>query len=263
MALSPALSDLLSLEGQVALVTGAASGIGRGTALRLAEAGAAVLVLDINEAGGQETARLIEAAGGRAAFQRCDVRQEADCKAAAEAAMARFGRIDILFNNAGIAIRKNALDLLESEWDLALGVMLKGVYLLTRQVVPFMIQGGRGGSIINTGSGWALKGGPDALSYCAAKGGVWNMTRAMAIDFGRHRIRVNAVCPGDIDTPMLRSECAQLGGDEARFMEEAAARPLHRVGTPQDVANTVLFLASGLSAWVTGTHVVVDGGGIA
>jgi len=263
MPLAPALSDLLSLEGQVALVTGAASGIGRGTALRLAEAGAAVLVLDINEAGGQETARLIEATGGRAAFQRCDVRQEADCKTAAEAAMARFGRIDILFNNAGIAIRKNALDLLESEWDLALGVMLKGVYLLTRQVVPFMIQGGRGGSIINTGSGWALKGGPDALSYCAAKGGVWNMTRAMAIDFGKHRIRVNAVCPGDIDTPMLRGECAQLGEDETKFMEEAAARPLHRVGTPQDVANTVLFLASGLSAWVTGTHVVVDGGGIA
>lgn len=263
MTLAPALSDLLSLEGQVALVTGAASGIGRGTALRLAEAGAAVLVLDINEAAGQETARLIEAAGGRAAFQRCDVRLEADCKAAAEMAMARFGRIDILFNNAGVAIRKNALDLLESEWDLALGVMLKGVYLLTRQVVPFMIQGGRGGSIINTGSGWALKGGPDALSYCAAKGGVWNMTRAMAIDFGKHRIRVNAVCPGDIDTPMLRSECAQLGEDETKFMEEAAARPLRRVGTPQDVANTVLFLASGLSAWVTGTHVVVDGGGIA
>ncbi|MBI1753741.1 MAG: SDR family oxidoreductase [Acidobacteria bacterium] len=263
MPLAPALSDLLSLEGQVALVTGAASGIGRGTALRLAEAGAAVLVLDIQEAGGQETVRLIEAAGGRAAFQRCDVRLEADCKAAAEAAMARFGRIDILFNNAGVAIRKNALDLLEAEWDLALGVMLKGVYLLTRHVAPFMIQGGRGGSIINTGSGWALKGGPDALSYCAAKGGVWNMTRAMAIDFGKHRIRVNAVCPGDIDTPMLRSECAQLGEDETRFMEEAAARPLHRVGTPQDVANTVLFLASGLSAWVTGTHVVVDGGGIA
>lgn len=263
MPLAPALSDLLSLEGQVALVTGAASGIGRGTALRLAEAGAAVLVLDIQEAGGQETVRLIEAAGGRAAFQRCDVRLEAECKAAAEAAMARFGRIDILFNNAGVAIRKNALDLLESEWDLALGVMLKGVYLLTRHVAPFMIQGGRGGSIINTGSGWALKGGPDALSYCAAKGGVWNMTRAMAIDFGKHRIRVNAVCPGDIDTPMLRSECAQLGEDETRFMEEAAARPLHRVGTPQDVANTVLFLASGLSAWVTGTHVVVDGGGIA
>jgi len=263
MTLSPALSNLLSLEGQVAVVTGAASGIGRGTALRLAEAGAAVLVLDINETGALETVQRIEAAGGRAAFRRCDVRVEADCKAAAEEAMARFGRIDILFNNAGIAVRKNAVDLLEQEWDLVLDVMLKGVYMLTRQIVPFMIQGGRGGAIINTGSGWSLKGGADAVSYCAAKGGVWNMTRAMAIDFGKHNIRVNAVCPGDIDTPMLRSECAQLGEDETKFMEEAAARPLHRVGTPEDVANAVLFLASGLSAWVTGTHVVVDGGGIA
>jgi NAD(P)-dependent dehydrogenase (short-subunit alcohol dehydrogenase family) len=263
MSLSPDLARLLSLEGKVAITTGAASGIGRGTALRLAEAGATVLVLDINEAGGQETVRLIEGAGGKAAFQRCDVRVEADCKAAAEAAMTHFGRIDILFNNAGIAIRKNAINLLEQEWDLVMDVMLKGVYMLTRQVAPFMIQGGRGGAIINTGSGWSLKGGADAVSYCAAKGGVWNMTRAMAIDFGKHQIRVNAVCPGDIDTPMLRSECAQLGEDETKFMEEAALRPLHRVGTPQDVANAVLFLASDLSAWVTGTHVVVDGGGIA
>jgi NAD(P)-dependent dehydrogenase (short-subunit alcohol dehydrogenase family) len=140
--------------------------------------------------------------------------------------------------------------------------MLKGVYMLTRQVVPHMIAAGAG-SIVNTGSGWSLKGGARAVSYCAAKGGVWNMTRAMAIDFGPRNIRVNAVCPGDIDTPMLRSECAQLGEDEAAFMEEAAARPLHRVGTPEDVANAVLFLASDMSAWVTGTHVVVDGGGIA
>jgi NAD(P)-dependent dehydrogenase (short-subunit alcohol dehydrogenase family) len=125
-----------------------------------------------------------------------------------------------------------------------------------------MIRAG-GGSIVNTGSGWSLKGGPRAASYCAAKGGVLNLTRAMAIDFGPHNIRVNAVCPGDIDTPMLRGECAQLGEDTRTFMEEAAARPLHRVGSPEDVANAVLFLACGLSTWVTGTHLVVDGGGIA
>lgn len=262
MSIHSKLAGLLSLEGKVAVITGAASGIGRGTARRLAEAGAAVLVLDINEAGGQDTVREIIDAGGKAAFLRCDVRVEADCRRAAEEAAARFGRIDILFNNAGVAIRKTALDLEEGEWDLVLDVMLKGAYMLTRQVVPHMIKGG-GGSIINTGSGWALKGGPRAVSYCAAKGGIWNMTRAMAIDFGRHNIRVNAVCPGDIDTPMLHSECAQLGENEKAFMEEAAVRPLHRVGTPEDVANAVLFLASGLSTWVTGTHVVVDGGGIA
>ncbi len=257
------IQKLISLEGSVAMVTGGASGIGRGTALRLAEAKATVLVLDIDEAGGGETVKLIEAGGGRAAFRRCDVRVEADCRAAAEEAMSRYGRIDILFNNAGIAVRKNAVDLLEQEWDLVMDVMLKGVYMLTREVVPHMIQAGRGGAIINTGSGWSLKGGANAVSYCAAKGGVWNMTRAMAIDFGKYNIRVNAVCPGDIDTPMLRSECAQLGEDEKKFMEEAAARPIGRLGTPLDVANAVLFLASGLSTWVTGTHVVVDGGGIA
>jgi NAD(P)-dependent dehydrogenase (short-subunit alcohol dehydrogenase family) len=140
--------------------------------------------------------------------------------------------------------------------------MLKGAYLLTRHAVPHMIRAG-GGSIINSGSGWSLKGGPRAVSYCAAKGGIWNMTRAMAIDFGRHDIRVNAVCPGDVDTPMLRSECAQLGEDPRAFMEDAASRPIHRVGTPEDVANAVLFLASDLSRWITGTHLVVDGGGIA
>ena len=262
MSNHPNLDGLLSLQGKVAVITGASSGIGRGAAQRLAEAGAAVLILDINEAGGQETVRAIQSGGGTAAFLRCDVRVEADCKRAAEEAMRLFGRIDILFNNAGVAIRKTALELEEREWDLVLDVMLKGAYMLTRQVAPHMIQAG-GGSIINTGSGWSLKGGGQAVSYCAAKGGLWNMTRAMAIDFGRYGIRVNAVCPGDIDTPMLRSECAQLGEDETQFMEEAAARPLHRVGTPEDVANAVLFLASDMSTWITGTHIVVDGGGIA
>ena len=221
MSLAPSLVGLLTLDGKVALVTGAASGIGRGIALRLAEAGAAVMVLDVNEDGGRETVRVIQEAGGQAAFQRCDVRSQEDCRRASEETIHRFGRIDILCNNAG------------------------------------------GGSIINTGSGWALKGGPRAASYCAAKGGVMNLTRAMAIDLGRHWIRVNAVSPGDIDTPMLRDECAQLGEEPKAFMAESAVRPLHRVGSPEDVANTVLFLASGLSTWVTGTHVVVDGGGIA
>jgi NAD(P)-dependent dehydrogenase (short-subunit alcohol dehydrogenase family) len=125
-----------------------------------------------------------------------------------------------------------------------------------------MVKNG-GGAIINTGSGWALKGGPQAASYCAAKAGVWNLTRAMAIDHGQSNIRVNCVCPGDVDTPMLRSECSQLGADPVSFMREAASRPLARVGTPEDVANAVLFLASEMASWITGTQVVVDGGGLA
>ena len=140
--------------------------------------------------------------------------------------------------------------------------MVKGAYLLSRHVIPIMVRGG-GGSIINTGSGWSLKGGPKAASYCAAKGGILNLTRAMALDHGKDGIRVNCVCPGDIDTPMLRGECVQLGEDMEAFMKEAAARPIARVGTPEDVANAVLFFASDLAKWVTGAHLVVDGGGTA
>ena len=262
MPMAPSIAGLLSLESRVALVTGAASGIGRGIARRLAEAGAAVLALDIDEKGGRETVRMILDAGGQAAFQRCDVTARADCRQAAQEAVTRFGRIDVLCNNAGVCIRKTVLDLEEAEWDRALDIMVKGTYLLSREVLPHMIAGG-GGSIINTGSGWALKGGPSAVSYCAAKGGLLNMTRAMAIDHGAKGVRVNAVCPGDIDTPMLRDEWAQLGTDPAASLAESAARPIPRVGTPEDVANAVLFLASGASTWVTGTHLTVDGGGTA
>ena len=125
-----------------------------------------------------------------------------------------------------------------------------------------MIRSG-GGSIINTGSGWSLKGGAKAVAYCAAKGGILNLTRAMAIDHGRDNIRVKCVCPGDVDTPLLAGECAQLWEDRDSFMKDAANRPLNRVGMPDDIADAVLFLASDLSRWITGTHLVVDGGGLA
>lgn len=255
-------AELLSLQGKVAVVTGAASGIGRGIALRFAEMGAFVAVLDIDSGHGHETVAQIESSGRQAVYCKCDVRSAADCRHAVETVIDRKTRIDILCNCAGVAIRKNIVDLTEDEWDLALDVTLKGIYLLSREVVPHMIRNG-GGSIIHIGSGWSLKGGPSAASYCAAKGGVVNLTRAMAIDHGRHNIRVNCVCPGDVDTPMLRSECAQLGEDPGKFMQESANRPLQRVGTPADVANAALFLASAMSSWITGAALVVDGGGLA
>jgi len=244
------------------MVTGAASGIGREIAIRVAEMGAFVSALDIDAKKGEETAAEIRSQGGEALFTRCDVRSASDCHRATDAVIEKWGRIDILCNCAGIAIRKDVVDLTEDEWDRALDVTLKGIYLLSHEVIPHMIRGG-GGSIVNIGSGWSLKGGPRAAAYCAAKGGTVNLTRAMAIDHGMQNIRVNCVCPGDIDTPMLRSECAQLGEDAQAFMREAANRPLARVGTPDDIANAVLFLASPMSGWITGAALVVDGGGLA
>ncbi len=240
------------------MVTGAASGIGRGIAVRLAQMGAFVAALDIDEEKGETAVQEL----GSGLFLKCDVRSAAECKSAVDSVIRSKGRIDILCNCAGIAIRKDIVDLTEEEWDRALDITLKGVYLLSREVVPHMIRSG-GGSIINVGSGWSLKGGPRAASYCAAKGGVVNLTRAMAIDHGKQNVRVNCVCPGDVDTPMLRSECDQLRENRDAFMKEAADRPLGRIGTPEDVANAVLFLASPMASWITGAALVVDGGGLA
>lgn len=255
-------ASLLSLEGTTAIVTGAASGIGRGIALRLAEMGAFVFVLDIDEANGRATVGAIEGHGGRAEFLLCNVSRASDCHAAVRSVIQKTGRIDILCNCAGIIVRKDVVELSEEEWDRALDITLKSVYLMSHEIVPHMIRNG-GGTIINIGSGWSLKGGPNAASYCASKAGVVNLTRAMAIDHGKHNIRVNCVCPGDVDTPMLRSECEQLGTDSAAFLRDAANRPLPRIGTPEDIANAVLFLASPMSTWITGAALVVDGGGLA
>ncbi len=252
----------ISLEGKIAVVTGAASGIGLAAAKRLAEAQAKVALLDINvEQGKEATAKIIQS-GGEARFIECDVTSKIQCQNAVEEIIGAHGRIDILFNNAGLIIRKNLVDLEEEEWDLVLNVSLKSIYLLSHFVIPHMRNSG-GGSIINTGSGWGLKGGADAAAYCAAKGGVVNLTKAMAVDFGKDNIRVNCVCPGDVDTPLLHGEAVQIEQEDAEFMKEAADRPLGRVGQPLDIANAVLFFASELSSWATGSILVVDGGGLA
>lgn len=254
--------DLLSLEGKVAIVTGAGSGIGHGIASCLAEFGASVAVFDLRADAADQTASTIEDAGGIAMAVPCDVASCQSAQSAVEQVLHRFGRIDILCNNAGIIVRKSVVALEEQEWDQGIDVTLKGVYSLSRAAIPVMAATG-GGAIVNTGSGWSLKGGAQAAAYCAAKAGVLNLTRAMAIDHGAQGIRVNCVCPGDILTPMLMSECKQLGENEDSFLHEAARRPLARVGMPEDVAHAVLFLVSPMSAWITGTSLVVDGGGIA
>ncbi len=252
------MTERRDLAGKVAIITGGGSGIGLGCARYLAGVGAHVAIIDVNEAAGEAAQEEI---GGEALFIRTDVSSSADCRRTVEQVDARFGRIDILINSAGVIRRKNVVDLAEEEWNLVLDVSLKGTYLMSKYVIPVMER--MGGAIVNIGSGWGLKGGPKAAAYCAAKGGVVNLTRAMAIDHGPQKIRVNCVCPGDVDTPLLRSEAVQLGADTDEFMAEAADRPLARVGTPLDIAKAVYFLVSDLSPWVTGAIVTVDGGGLA
>lgn len=256
------IDDVFNIRGKVAVITGGASGIGLAAAATLARFGAKVAILDINEEQGRFAAAGINAAGGEAVSFRCDVTSAAQCQETVAAVKETFGRVDILFNNAGVIRRKTVVETEERDWDLVMDVTLKGAFLLSKHLIPLMAEGG-GGSIINTGSGWGLKGGDKAAAYCAAKAGMVNLTKAMAIDHGKENIRVNCVCPGDTDTPLLRDEAKQLQLEEKSFLISSADRPLARLGTPQDIANAVLFLASDLSLWVTGSVMVVDGGGLA
>lgn len=259
--------DILSLEGKVAVISGGAAGIGLGTAQLLSAYGAKVAMLDVNPKG-EEEAEKIRKAGRVAEFFKCDVTSSEEIEKTIYEIKEKFNTIDILFNNAGVTVRKTVVELEEKEWDFVIDVGLKGTFLLSKYAIPVMAENG-GGSIINTGSGWGLKGGDQAAAYCAVKGGIVNLTRAMAIDHGPQNIRVNSVNPGDTDTPMLRDEGVQTGlvtdeTSENKYLEECGVdRPLKRIGMPEDIANAVLYLASDLSSWVTGAALVVDGGGIA
>ena len=250
------------LTGKRALITGGASGIGRATALLFAREGAAISVVDLDEAGGQAVAHKIVDEGGQAIFVRCDVSLAADCQRAVQQTVGELGGLDIVFNNAGIIRRATVIDTTEEEWDRVMAVNVKSVFLLSKYAVPVMAQAG-GGVIINTASGWGLVGGRRAVSYCASKGAVVNMTRAMALDHGEQHIRVNCICPGDTNTAMLRNEAQQLGASDEDFLAEAADRPLQRIGKPEDIAQAALYLASDVSSFVTGASLVVDGGGLA
>lgn len=250
------------LAGKVALVTGGASGIGRAAALLLAREGAAVAIVDLEEAGGRAVEQEIASAGGRALLVSGDATRAADCRRAIESTVNAFGALHILLNNAGIIRRASVVELSEADWDRVMEVNVKSVFLMSKFVIPVMASAG-GGSIINMASGWGLVGGARAAAYCASKGAVVLLTRAMAIDHGPQKIRVNCICPGDTDTRMLREEAGQLGEPIQRFLAEAAQRPLGRVGTPEEIAQAVLYLASDASSFVTGTSLVVDGGGLA
>lgn len=251
-----------SLAGKIAIVTGGASGIGRATARLFASEGAAVVVADIAEAAADSVVEAIVSDGGRAALVPADLSCAADCHRVVDVAHSAFGGLHAVVNAAGIIRRASVVELEESEWDRVMAVNVKAIYLLSKYAVPVLAEAG-GGSIVNVSSGWGLAGGPRAVAYCASKGAVVLLTKAMAIDHGPQQIRVNCVCPGDTDTPMLEAEARQLGASWDSFRADAARRPLGRVGTPEEIARSILFLASNASSFVTGSVLVVDGGGLA
>ncbi|HYX19257.1 MAG TPA: SDR family NAD(P)-dependent oxidoreductase [Thermoanaerobaculia bacterium] len=253
----------MKLENRVAIVTGATSGIGEATALLFAEEGAKVAVSGRDETRGRKVAAAIAQAGGKATFIHADVTRAADCeRLVAETLKAFGGRLDVLFHNAGVFHPHDAIDCTEEEWDATLDSSLKGAWLMCKFALPTMIAQRRG-SIILQASGWGIQGGDQAVAYCAAKGGVVVMTKALAIDHGPQGIRVNCLCPGDVDTPMLAADAEARRMSYADYMKGAANRPLGRVGTPEELAKAALFLASDDSSFMTGAALVVDGGGIA
>jgi len=253
---------MYELKGKRALITGGASGIGRAIGLAFARAGASAILADIDESGLVTAVDEISRAGGRGLYAHCDVTRASDCRSAVDLAITSFGGLEILVNSAGIIRRASVVDTTEDEWDRVMAVNVKSIFLLSKHAVPVMARSG-GGAIINISSGWGLRGGLNAASYCASKGAVVTLTKAMALDHAAQNIRVNCICPGDTDTPMLRQEAAQLGEPLDGFLQEAARRPLGRIGTPEDIANAALYLASHAASFVTGSILVVDGGGLA
>lgn len=252
----------MKLEGKVALITGGNSGIGSATAALLASEGAAIVITGRNRERGEQVAQAINEDGGKAMFLSCDVRVADECRQTVERTLERFGRIDVLFNNAGVFHPKTVPECSEQEWDETIDSSLKGAFLMSKYALPSMIKRGSG-SIIHTSSGWGVLGGDRAAAYCAAKGGLIVMAKAMAIDHGPDGIRVNCVCPGDVLTPMLPDDAKKRGMDWEDYLEGASDRPLRRVGTAEEIARAVLFLACDDSSFVTGEALVVDGGGIA
>jgi len=252
----------MRLLNKTALITGGTSGIGAATAILFAKEGASVAIAGRNEKRGHSVTDRILHAGGKAIFIRTDVRKAGECRRAVEETLGSFGKLDILFNNAGVFYSHNILDCSEEEWDLQLDVNLKGTFLISKFALPSMIQQGSG-VIINNSSGWGIVGGDQAVAYCASKGGVVLLTKAMAIDHGRQGIRVNCICPGDVDTPMLPEDARMRGLKWEDYLAGCANRPLGRIGTVDEIARAVLFLASDDSSFMTGAALVVDGGGTA
>lgn len=246
----------MRLKDKVMVVTGGGSGIGQAAALLCAREGARVVIMDIAEAGGVETEKALKEQGTQGFFLRADVTKAEDWQRTLDAVVGRYGRLDVLFSNAGSNLAKPVTDFTEEEWDGLVDLNLKGVFLGAKHAIPLMLRAG-GGSIINTASSFGLIAFPKMPAYCASKGGVIALTRQLALDYARQNIRVNCICPGPTLTPRIKR---YLDGGMARADEILSGVPMGRFAQPEEIAATVLFLASAEASYVTGSALVVDGG---
>jgi NAD(P)-dependent dehydrogenase (short-subunit alcohol dehydrogenase family) len=247
------------LDGKVALITGGASGQGRASALRFSAAGARVVVADVDEAGAVETVKLVEESGGEALALHTDVSRRPDTEAMIDATSDRWGRLDVLYNNAAVQMSGRLLECTQDDWDLTMATNLDAIFWACRAAIPRMLDGG-GGSIINTASVLGLVGSAGYCAYGAAKAGLVALTRQIAVEYGP-AIRANVIAPGSIDTPRFRKVADEMGTGRESFLEMLHKNiPLHRLGTADDVAGIALFLASEQSAYITGAVIPADGG---
>ena len=245
----------MRISDKVAIITGAASGIGRTTAILLAKEGGKVVVADKNEVGGNETVDLIRSDGGQAIFDYVNVTSATDIQGMVKTTINTYGKLNILVNNAGIATRLPVVDLSEEDWDRNIDVNLKSIYLSSKYAIPRMIKNG-GGSIVNIASIYGIVGGRIRAAYAASKGGVVNLTRSMALDYALHKIRVNCVCPGFVNTPLLKN----ILKNKEEYQALADLHPMGRLGDMLEIALGVLYLASDESSFVTGIALPIDGG---
>lgn len=249
----------MRLKNKVAVITGAGSGIGKATALLFAREGAKVVVADMNERAGHETVAAIKETGGEATFIQVNVTSAAEVQVLVEQTVATYDRLDIIYNNAGIQIKGTAESMTEEDWDKVMAINVKGVWLGCKYALPQMKKQG-GGVIVNTASGAALIGTRENVAYCASKGAVLQITRQVALDYAAHGVRVNAVAPGVVDTPLMAPVWHTMGDVEAAKETVGSRHPMGRLAQPEEIAKAVLFLASDESSFSTGSCLVVDGG---